>query len=258
MKNTVLLTCAAVALMGCGGGGSSPIQTSAPLTIMSSGEGIIRVTGSNIGEQALIYTSDAASMNKIFNDQISNGSDPGNVNFSDFPLMGKVSGYELRKGTVSSGGYVISVSAIGDPEGGEVVAVYLEEPGYVDTIMVGGAAYSAPTGTGTYSYSGVQTSNARSVIAPGDIGTFNMTVNMSSETFNYSGQSGNLNVSGNGFVDLENGRFATSSLSVTNGSSSYTGTMHGLLNGNAGTSTSGVFHTNDYRPDYSGSFIGNR
>lgn len=258
MKNTVLLACAAVALMGCGGGGGSPIQTSAPLTIMSSGEGIIRVTGSNLGEQALIYTSDAASMNKIFNDQIRNGSDPGDINVSDFPLMGKVSGYELREGTISSGGYVISVSAIGDPDGGEVVAVYLEEPGYVDTIMVGGAAYSAPTGTGTYSYSGVQTSNARSVIAPGDIGTFAMTLNMSSETFNYSGQSGNLSVSGNGFVDLENGRFGTSSLSVTNGSSSYTGTMHGLLNGNAGTSTSGVFHTNDYRPDYSGSFLGNR
>ena len=257
LRNQALICSMSLILAACGGGGS-PIQTSAPLTIMSSGEGIIRVTGSNLGEQALIYTSDAASMNKILNDQIRNGSDPGDINVSDFPLMGKVSGYELREGTISSGGYVISVSAIGDPDGGEVVAVYLEEPGYVDTIMVGGAAYSAPTGTGTYSYSGVQTSNARSVIAPGDIGTFDMTLNMSSETFNYSGQSGNLSVSGNGFVDLENGRFGTSSLSVTNGSSSYTGTMHGLLNGNAGTSTSGVFHTNDYRPDYSGSFLGNR
>ena len=257
LKNQVLICSMSLILAACGGGGS-PIQSSAPLTIMSSGEGIIRVTGSNLGEQALIYTSDAASMNAVVNDQIKNGSDPGDVNVSDFPLMGIVGGYELRKGTIADGSYVISVTAIGDPEGEGVAAIYLEDPGYVDTIMVGGSTYSAPTGLGTYSYSGVQTSNARSVIAPGDIGTFDMTLNMSSETFNYSGQSGDLNVSGNGYVDIANGRFATDSLSVTDRFSSYTGTMHGLLNGAGATSTSGVFHTNDSRPDYSGSFLGNR
>ena len=84
LKNQVLICSMSLILAACGGGGS-PIQSSAPLTIMSSGEGIIRVTGSNLGEQALIYTSDAASMNAVFNDQIKNGSDPGDVNVSDFP-----------------------------------------------------------------------------------------------------------------------------------------------------------------------------
>lgn len=248
-------------LAGCGaGGGGSGIQTSAPLTIMSSGEGIIRVTGSNLGQQALIYTSEAANLNANLNDQINNVSDPGDVNVSDFPLVGRAGGYEIRKGTTFDGSLVMSVTSIGDPEGeGDgVAAIYFEDPGYVDTIMVGGSTYSAPIGMGTYSYSGIQTSNARSVVAPGDIGTFDMTLNMSSGTFSYLGQSGYVNVSGNGYVDIQNGRFATDSLSVTDGISGYTGTMHGLLNGDAATSTSGVFHTNDSSPDYSGSFLGNR
>ena len=41
---------------------------------------------------------------------------------------------------------------------------------------------------------------------------------------------------------------------IANGST-YTATIHGLLSGSGASSVTGVFHTNDSRPDYAGAFV---
>lgn len=247
----VLSTCALIILTGCGGTNDVSFTT---LSVLSNGQGIARGI-TNTGEQALLYTSEVVEVVAGANNSANSSL---GVTISDLPITSITGNTIIRTGTMTSGGYTFNVSAVEDSTVVNAEAIYMETPGYADLAMVAGAAYSSPPTTGSYAYSGTQTSNARSVKAPGSIGTFALSVDFSSDAFGYAGSSGIVNVSGSGVLDSANGRFATSSLSISAGGSSYGGTMHGMLHGNGAKDTSGVFHTDDYAPDYAGTFIGSR
>ena len=85
-----------------------------------------------------------------------------------------------------------------------------------------------------------------------------MVTEFGQSAFQYNGTSGGVGVSGSGALGTANGRFATSGLSVTSGSSSYGGTMHGLMHVSGTTATSGIFHTSGSSPAYIGAFVGSR
>jgi hypothetical protein len=257
IKSTIALV--AIALTsGCGGGGGGTSATLAKfntLSVLSNGQGVGRGVADD-GSQLLIYSHEITEI--IAGANAAASGSIVDLNASDFPITGVNSTSTTRAGTIISGGITFNVRTIENNATSNAAAIFIETPGYADLIMVTGEAYLNPPLGGIYNYTGTQTSNARSVVAPGSIGTFRMGVDFTANTFSYSGSSGNLTLNASGVLDKINGRFATSSASITAGGLYYTGTMHGLLHGSGATSTSGLFHTNDIAPDYSGAFVGSR
>jgi len=249
----ILSTLSACGGGGGGGGGSTPQFTT--LSVLSNGDGIARgVTTS--GEEALIYSPEIVSVVSSANSASS--SDIANVSASDFPVTSVDGNARIRTGTMSSDGITLNVTAVEDIGTTDAAVVFLGMPaGYNDIIVTSGSDYSNPP-TGSHTYSGTQMTTSSNGSAPGAIGSFSMTADFGQETFAYSGSSGGISVSGSGVLDTTNGRYATSGLSVNNGGTNYSGTMHGLLHGNGAHATSGVFHTSGSSPAYTGSFVGSR
>lgn len=244
-----------VLLSACGGGETSPTASFSTLNVLGSGEGVARGTTSD-GRQALVYTPGVVDVVAAAN---SGSSDTLNVSASDFPVVSTSGNAVIRQGTISSGGYTFNVTALQDTRVSDAAAVFVEMPaGSADISMVTGTAYTNALTTGTYTYSGTQASAPRTSVSPTATGAFSMTANFGAQTFSYTGTSGSVNVIAAGSLDTANGRFATNSASVSVGGTSYTGTMHGLLHGNAGSATSGIFYTNGSAPSYTGAFIGAR
>ena len=218
-------------------------------------QGIARGVNSD-GRLALVFTSGVS-------DFVSGANEAGNggvsdASTSDLPITYKHGNVEVLTGTGSSGGYTLNIASLENKAVPDAAAIYMETPGYADTLAVTGAKFTSSPIVGTYLYTGTQTSNARSVIAPGLIGTVQMYINFGSEDFSYNRNSRGVSVIGSGTVDVKNGRFATSGLTIKKVYTTYGGTMHGLLHGTNARSTSGVFHTSDNAPDYSGTFLGSK
>jgi hypothetical protein len=242
-------------LASCQGGGDKVSWNA--LSVKSDGKGIARGTNSS-GEQVLVYWAEigqlAANANK---------GDSGGVtefNADDFPITSSNATSVTRSGAVYSDGYTFSVKGVEDKStSSDASGVYVETPGYTDMILVGGDKFTGAPSSGTYTYLGTQTSNHASEVAPNDLGIFEMSINFSTDSFSYTGQSGNTYVLGEGHVDDKNGRFATSDAqiypNVSTGTYHY-GTMHGMLH-NYSKETTGLFHSNG-SSNYSGSFIGSR
>lgn len=237
---------------GCGGsstssGGSTSFTA---LSLLSTGQGVARGIDAN-GEQALIYTSEIAEFLAGANSTNDAALD---VSISDLPVTSTVGNRVIRKGLITSGDTLFNVRAI---EYTGASAVFIETPGFVDTTMVTGSAFSSPPSTGTYTYTGTQTIHSRTTVAPGSYGSFSMDVDFGADTFSYSGSSGSFTISGIGSVDNVNGRFSTNGLSVLHTAGyDYRGTMYGQLHGSGATATSGVFHSDNV--DWSGAFVGSR
>ena len=248
------------ALTACGGGGGSGANTTesvkfSTLSVLANGDGIARGVTST-GSEALIYSPDIVSV--VSEANAASSSDIANVSASDFPVTSINGNARIRTGTMSSNGITLNVTAVEDIGTTDAAVIFLEMPvGYNDVIMTTGSAYSNPP-SGSHTYSGTQMTTDSNGIAPGAIGSFSMTADFGQETFAYSGSSGGVSVSGSGVLDTANGRYATSGLSVNDGSTNYGGTMHGLLHGNGAQATSGVFHTSGSSPAYTGSFVGSR
>lgn len=51
------------------------------------------------------------------------------------------------------------------------------------------------------------------------------------------------------------GKLTSVDASIIANGSAYTATIHGLLSGAGASSVTGVFHTNDSRPDYASAFV---
>ena len=107
---------------------------------------------------------------------------------SDLPITYKHGNVEVLTGTGSSGGYTSNIASLENKAVPDAAAIYMETLGYADTLAVTGAKFTSSPIVGTYLYSGTQTSNARSVIAQGLIGS--------------------------GAVYVKNGHFATSGITI--------------------------------------------
>lgn len=248
----VLFLLALVTLTACGGGGTSSVSF-ATLSVLGNGDGIARAKADD-GSQVLIYTPEVvevvASANSVTSSEIAN------LSASDFPITAQNQYILVRTGTFTSEGITFNVTGVEDKITNNASVLFIEMPsGMNDISMVGGTKYrNAPRGQ--YTYFGTQMSTYRNSIAPGSFGSFALVADFENRAFGYSGSSGSLEVNGGGVLDIANGRFATSNLTVTAGSSTYGGTMHGMLHGSGATATSGVFHTSGYSPLYTGAFVG--
>lgn len=254
MNAKLILAAPCLAMLAACGGGSTGSTSFQTLSLLPNGDGVARgVTAT--GEEALIYSPEISEVIAAAN--AASSSSIANVTASDFPVTSLSGNVRVRSGTMTSDGVTLNVTAVEDLRTTETAVVFLEMPaGYNDVTLVTGTAYSnAPSGT--YTYSGTQMTTANNRIAPDSTGSFTMSANFAQETFQYSGSSGGVGVTGSGVLDTANGRFATSNLNVTSGGSSNSGTMHGLMHGSGATSTSGVFHTAGSSP-LTGAFIGSR
>lgn len=253
MKSTFAASTLSI-LAACGGGGDGFASFQA-LSVLPNGDGIARAI-SNTGAQALIYSPEITTV--VASANAANSSSVANVSASDFPIVSQSGTYRLRRGTVFVDGFTVNVRAVEDIRTSNAAIVFFEAPqGSNDTAIVTGSQYSSAP-VGSYTFSGTQVTTVRHGLAPGSIGTFTLSANFAQQTFQYSGNSGGVSVRGSGVLDTSHGRFATSNLSVTSGTTTYGGTMHGLLHGNGATSTSGVFHAAGSSPAYTGAFVGSR
>ena len=241
-------------LAACGGSGSSGVSFTT-LSVVGNGDGIARGV-TNTGEEALLYSPDVAAV--VASANAASSSDIANVRASDFPITSQSGNARIRSGTTTSEGITLNVTALEDIRTSDTAAIFIQMPSrYNDLSMVTGTAYTN-TPSGSYTYNGTQATTSSNTTAPGATGSFTMVADFGQSTFQYNGTSGGVGVSGSGALDTANGRFATSGLSVTSGSSSYGGTMHGLMHGSGATATSGIFHTSGSSPAYIGAFVGSR
>jgi len=257
-------------LSGCGGDGESGGTNGSPiiipqifkpyvvLTNQSNGDGVARgVVGNSV---SLVYSSSIAGV--VDSANASSPSAPTtlvpDLNPANFPITQSSTGYALRKGTYSSAGTTLNLSILINSSTSSALGFYFEIPGSTDSLVVFGDKLTSPPVSGTFSYSGILTQNARSIAAPGEIGTFKFTVDFANRTFTIQGSTTNLTMTGSGVIDVVTGLYATSNLTVNARGAAYTGTMYGNLNATNAIATSGVFYTNGSIPQYSGSFIGSR
>jgi hypothetical protein len=246
-----------IILGACGGGGSdAPTAKFNALSVLSNGQGIARGITSNNSKITLVYAPQISAT--IAGANNTNGGGIEELNPSAFPVLSNTDRYVTTKGTVVSEGTTLNVTTLQNKSTTNANALFIEMKNDADSIMVIGDGFSNPPTSGVASYSGTSTANARSVIAPGQIGTFNLTVNFGTKTFTFNSTTDKFTSSGSGTIDSANGLFATSSMSIVANGVAYNGTLYGQLNGNLATSVTGIIFTNDLTPDYAGSFIGSR
>jgi len=253
LKNFALVG-SCILLSACGGGGTSGVSYTT-LSVLGNGDGIARGI-TDTGEEALFYSPYVVDV--VAGANAATSTDIANVKASDFPIISRVGNVQTRKGTMTSNGVTVNITAIEDTRADEAGIIFMEAAaGYNDLTMVTGAKYSnAPSGTHTYN--GTQAVTSRYATAPSSTGPFTMSANFTNKTFSYSGNSGGVSVSGTGVIDTDTGRYATNGLTVSSGTTNYGGTMHGLLHGSGATATTGVFHSSGSSPAYTGGFVGSR
>ena len=247
-----------ILLNACGGATTTATATFTTLSVLGNNDGIARGV-TNVGTEALVYSPDITGV--VASANASTSSDIANVNSSDFPVTSLNGNVQMRTGTMTSDGVTLNLTVVEDTrvtanESG--IVTFTMPSGYNDLHMVTGSAYSnAPTGS--FTYAGTQITTSGFAAAPGATGSFSLAADFSQKTFQYNGSSGSVSVAGSGVLDTVNGRYATSGLTVNSGSSTYTGTMHGLMHGSGASSTTGIFHTtSNSNPAIIGAFVGSK
>jgi hypothetical protein len=262
LTKIIFLSFSIALISACGGGGGSttpPVTLNAVvLSTLSNSQGISRIT--DTGMVGLIYSPQIANVTSSMNLAAQNGDDSSiaNIDPANFPIISTTVTTVTRRGTLTTDGLTLNVTALKNNSTDNAAGIYLEVPGDADILMVlGDSASSIPT-TGTQTHIGAFTQNSRSIIAPGEIGTFSLTVNYATRIFNINASTSSTSLSGNGVIDISTGLYASTNISFSINGTPYTASLYGNLNGAGASSTSGIFYTNDSNPDYAGSFIGSR
>jgi hypothetical protein len=248
-------------ISACGGGSSGSVQQATPalkadlLTILSNGQGVARLTSSTT--VGLFFTPAVSEVIKSFNiAAASSDSSVLDISPENFPIISTTPISTTRKGTFSSNGTTLNVTLLTNNKSDKAKGIYFEIPNDADATLVGGSLYTIPSSAGVHLYTGTFSQHARSTVAPGQIGSFSLTVDLSLKTFKILGSTNDMQLSGNGLIDTTTGLFATSNSSISVNGLTYTGTLYGNLNDINGSAVSGIFYTNDSIPDFAGSFIG--
>ena len=183
-------------------------------------DGEILCKGPNI---MLGYYKDEAQTKEVMTDGYFHTGDIGEIDSEGFL---KITDRKKEMFKTSGGKYVSP----------QLLENAMKQSRFIEQIMVIGDGFSNPPASGVANYTGTSTSNARSVIAPGQIGTFTLSVNFGTKTFTFNSATERFTSSGNGAIDLANGLFATSNMNIVANGIAYSGTMYGQLNGNLATS----------------------
>lgn len=254
MNKKLILAAPCLAMLAACGGGSTGGASYTTLQVFSDGTGVAKGVGSD-GSQALIMAPDIALVVQAANNATQ--QDIASVRVSDFPVVQSLStNANLRQGTVTSSGVVFNTTAIEDL-GGEAGLIILEIPNQYSAAMATGTTLTG-TPVGTHTYSGTMTMGARSVNPNQELGSFTMNANFDASSYTFSGSTSNNNLSGSGVINAQSGTFNSNNLSASTSGTSRSATMYGQLHGNAATSVSGVFHTNETSANYAGGFVGSR
>jgi hypothetical protein len=261
--NKILLLLISLFVASCGGGGDSggiaKIKTTATtLVTLSNGQGVGRIIGEN--KIGFIYSPEISTVIRDINNQSNNESSSSiaDIDPNNFPVISTTPISELRRGVLESDGTSLNVSLLNSKSTEDAFGAYIQMPNDADAIMmIGDSPTNIPLG-GVVQYRGVFTQNARSVIAPGQIGSFIIEVNYDSKTFKINAGTSSLTLSGSGLINTSTGLFASAAVAVAVNGLNYSSSLYGNLNGERANTISGVFYTNDNIPDYSGSFIGSR
>lgn len=223
MRNTikVILAIASVALLaacGGGGGGGTPITTEETkrnavlLTKLSNERGVARVTGG--GTVGFLYFPEITTVVEGFNSDSSSDNSSGisNLNPTSFPIISSTATTQTRRGTLTVDDLSLNVTVVKNNLTDNAFGVYLEIPNDADAYMILGDVLTQTPTSGNGSFVGAFTQNSRSVIAPGQMGSFNLNVNYSQKTFTINASTDSASLIGNGVVDLTSGLFASTSV----------------------------------------------
>ncbi len=253
------------ALSACGGGGGGSQQAveensskAEVLVSLSDSQGVARITDND--SVGLIYFPEISNFVSSYNSSSdnNNSSDIASLNPSSFPVISTTTSTETRRGTFTIDGSSINVTALKNNKTSNAYGIYLELPGYADGYIMSGDSVSQIPVSGNQIFAGAFTQNARSVIAPGAIGSFSLNVNFSQRTFSLNASAASTSLSGSGVINISNGLFATSNATFSRNGVNYPATIYGNLVGSGASSVIGVFYTNDTSPDYAGTFLGSR
>ena len=254
MNTRLILAAPCLAILAACNGSSTGGASYTTLKVFSDDAGVAKGVGSD-GTQALVMAPDIALVVQAANDATQ--QDIANVRVSDFPVVQSLStNANLRQGTITSSGVVFNATAIEDL-GGEAGLILLEIPNQYSAAMATGTALTG-TPVGTHSYNGTMTMGVRSVNPNQELGSFTMNANFNAGSYTFSGNTSNNSLSGSGVINAQSGTFNSNNLSASTNGTSRTATMYGQLHGNAATSVSGVFHTNESSATYAGGFAGSR
>lgn len=260
MKFNIILTVPVVMLLAACGGGSSAISNNptanySTVKVFSDDAGVARVVSTD-GVQGYVIVPDVASVVSTANSLTA--EDLANVQVSDFPVVQVLnSNANLRQGAMTVEGQVANVTAIEDL-GGEAAAFFIEFPGYANALIVSGTQpVSIPTGA--YQYQGTLGTGVRNVNnAQPEFGAFTLDANFAAQSFNINGSTLSDTLSGSGVINNSIGTINSNNLALTTSGENRSATLYGQFHGNAASSVSGVFHSNENTPVYAGFIVGSR
>ena len=242
-------------LTACGAAIPTNPVTYTSLTVFSDGGGVMRGLGTDTGATLIAITPNVASVVTSGNNSAASDT-PSAIDPASFALVSSNARGDIRSGTLTVGSTVVNVDVYTDiAETAGLLKLTVPSDGN-QIMAIGNQVDGMPTGT--FSYVGQHIFGVRSAGGTTEVGAFDLNANFDSSTFTYSGLTDNTTLSGSGVIDSSNGRIASNSLSLTTPSGGYTVTMHGQFHGTNATGVSGIYHTNDTNPDFSGGFVGSR
>ena len=259
--NTLLATTAVLALSACGGSGdgsaTNPTVSFTAVKAFSDVAGVARGVASD-GSRSVVISPDIAEVVSSANSTTQQQID--GINASDFPIVQELStNANLREGALSFDafpGVVMNVLAIEDL-GSDSAVVLLSIPTYGNAVIASGTPLTNIP-SGNFTYSGTLGTGFRSVNPQIEYGSFLLTANFNNGTFTFDGSSLSDELSGSGNVNLVNGDLSSNNITMITSGTNRTASMYGQFHGNGATGVSGVFHSNEASPVYSGAFVGSR
>ena len=241
----------AFALTACGGGGGVSSSFSA-VSVLSDGSGVARIAG---GSSTLVLITEVDAYIAQGNAGLTGTSD-GNLKLDQVPIIGSTNVATIRQGAVTDKGGTsqnITVYEINNATEGFAL---IEVPQYdVVYFAAGSDKPLSNIPSGSFTYTGNQVVRHWQGGSFKEFGDVTINADFTNKEFVYSGNSANTGVNGIGYLDTSTGKLTSVDASIIANGSAYTATIHGLLSGAGASSITGVFHTNDARPDYAGAFV---
>jgi hypothetical protein len=259
MKLNATLAVSAVALLAACGGGSSgtsnnPTINFTTIKAFSDGGGVAAATR-NDGARSVVIAPKIADVVAAANSVTQEDID--DIDRSEFPIVQVLgTNANIRQGASTIRGTVINVTIFEDL-GGDSEVILQEIPNYGNSLMATGTPLGAIP-EGVFVYSGTLGTGFRSLNPQIETGSFTMSANFNAGTFDFNGSTTSDTLSGSGFINTTSGSISANNINLTTSGTNRTASMYGNFHGGSAQGVSGLFHSNEASPLYSGGFVGSR